>query len=522
MKPNRRKNPTDEFDFTRYRGGPGSKLFKALKNTGIVAGVMAAATFISFGLRALGFHESNFIMTYNLGVLMIAYLTDGYLSSIIASVLGVLTFNFFFTEPYFSLLAYSPEYPVTFIIMLLAALITSTLTARVKRESQKAENRERRINLLYQFEKSLLAAKSKQQVLEVSAREIGELFLTPVLVSAADQNGGLTMRSTHGEDIFGAEKEAKACLEAYESGNVCGAGMELFPDCRAYYMPVTGQSGVLGVIGIGSAAKSGLSENQKVFLDTVGTQIALVLEREQLYEKQHQTKLEIVRERLRGDLLRAVSHDFRTPLTGILGSASTMIENYDKLTDDVKKEFLQGIYDDAEWLNSLVENILNMTRFAEGNVKLVKEMEAVEEIVAEAVARVKKRTGRHEVSVSIPEDFVMIPVDGMLIEQVLVNLLDNAIKYTPEASKVSVDVYLQGEDIVFEVGDEGPGIPENEIPYIFNRFYKAREEDGGVRRGFALGLTICKSIIQAHGGTISVKNKPEGGLIFRFTLPIKE
>lgn len=523
MKIYKRNRPPEKLDFSHYyRGNPKSILLNVLKNTGIVICTIVITTLVSFGLRALGFHESNYIMTYNLGVLLIAYLTDGYLYGIAASVLGVLTFNFFFTEPYYTLLAYSPEYPVTFIIMLIVALITSTLTVRVKRESQRAETREKRINILYQVEKNLLAVKNRQQALETTAKDIGELFGTSVLICAEDQNSEQNLRYVHGNGDFNAENEIKACNEALQSGNPCGAGTELFSDCKAYYLPIIGQSGVLGVIGIQFTEKEPLPESRRIFLDTVGTQIALVLEREQLYEKQHQARLEIVRERLRGDLLRAVSHDLRTPLTGILGSASTMLTNYDSLKDEEKKEFLQMIYEDAEWLNNLVENILNVTRFAEGNIKLVKGMEAVEEIVAEAVSRIKKRTGRREIHVSIPDELIIIPVDGMLIEQVLVNLLDNAIKYTPEDSKVSVSAYWQDEDIVFEVNDEGPGLPENEIPYIFNRFYKTHEEEGGLRSGFALGLTICKSIIQAHGGTISVKNKPEGGLVFRFTLPVKE
>lgn len=517
------KRAFDDFDFTKYyRGTPKSILLTTLRNSGIMIGLMATATFISFGLRALGFHESNFIMTYNLGVLIIAYYTDGYLYGIIASILGVLTFNFFFTEPYYTLLAYSPEYPVTFIIMLVVALITSTLTARVKRESMLAETREKRISILYQVDKSLLSVKSKQQAFEVAAKDIGELFDTSVLLCAPEKNSESVLKHIYGQDIFSNESDNKACIEAFQSGNPCGAGTELFSECNAYYLPITGQNGVLAVIGIGFQNENPLSETRKLFLDTIGTQITLVLEREQLYESQHKTKLEIMHERLRGDLLRAVSHDLRTPLTGILGSASTVLANYDSLEDDVKREFVQGIYDDAEWLSSLVENILNVTRFAEGNIKLIKEMEAVEEIVAEAVSRVKKRTGKREISIRMPEELIMIPADGMLIEQVLVNLLDNAIKYTPQDSSVSVTVFLQEGDVVFEVSDEGPGIPESEIPYIFNRFYKAKEEEGGTGRGFALGLTICKSIIQAHGGNISVMNKPEGGLLFRFTLPMKE
>jgi len=517
------KHAYEDIDFKHfYRGKPLNIALFVMKNIGIALGIIAAATIISFGFRALGFYEANFIMAYILGVLLVANFTDGYLYGVLASVLGVMVFNYFFTEPYYSLIAYNPGYPVTFLIMLVVALITSTLTGRAKRESQRAEIREKRIHILYQIEKNLLAVKSKQQVLEVAAKDISELFSASVLAYAADLNGELNMHHIEGDFAFDNGNEQKACMETFVSGSACGAGTQLFSDCSAYYLPISGQSGVLGVIGIVFSKGYNLSESRKVFLDTIGTQIALVLEREQIYEKQQQTKMEIVRERLRGDLLRAVSHDFRTPLTGIIGSSSTMLENYDTLTDDVMKEFLQGIYDDAEWLNNLVENILNVTRFAEGNIKLVKEMEAVEEIVAEAVSRVKKRLGQHKISVSIPKELVMIPVDGMMIEQVLVNLLDNAMKHTPEDSNVAVSVVLDDKDIVFEVSDDGQGLSESDLPYIFNRFYKTKTDQSNTRRGFALGLTICKSIIQAHGGNISVENKPSGGLTFRFTLPTKE
>jgi len=517
------KHSYEDIDLKHfYRGKPLNIALLVIKNVCIVVGIMSLATLISFGFRALGFYEANFIMTYILGVLLVANFTDGYLYGILASVLGVMVFNYFFTEPYYTLIAYNPGYPVTFFIMLVVALITSTLTGREKREYQRAEVREKRIRILYQIEKNLLAVKSKQQVLEVAAKDINELFGAPVLVCAADINGELNMRHIEGDVTFEDKREQKAYMEAFQSGSACGAGTQLFSDCSAYYFPISGQSGVLGVIGIIFPKHYSLSESRKVFLDTIGTQIALVLEREQLYEKQQQTKMEIVHERLRGDLLRAVSHDFRTPLTGIIGSSSTMLENYDSLTDDVMKEFLQGIYDDAEWLNNLVENILNVTRFAEGNIKLAKEMEAVEEIVAEAVSRVKKRSGQHKITISIPDELVMIPVDGMMIEQVLVNLLDNAMKHTPQDSNVTVSAALNDKDIIFEVSDDGQGIPESDLPYIFNRFYKTKTDDSNTRRGFALGLTICKSIIQAHGGNISVQNKPSGGLTFRFTLPTKE
>lgn len=522
VKRNRLKNAYEDIALQHYyRGKPLSVFLLVLKNAGIVAGILTAATFISFGFRALGFHESNFIMTYILGVLLVAYFTDGYLYGIIASVLGVLVFNYFFTEPYYTLIAYSPEYPVTFIIMLIVALITNTLTARVIRESKRAEIREKRIHILYQIEKNLLGVKSKHQLLEVAAKDISELFGSSVLIWAADLNGNLSMRHVEGNADFEAEKEERACTEAFLSGMECGAGTELFRDCSAYYFPIMGQSGVLGVIGIAFPENNSLSDAKKFFFNTVGGQISLVLERERLYEKQQLSKMEIERERLRGDLLRLVSHDLKTPLTGILGSTSTILENYEILPDEIRKDFLKRIYEDAEWLTNLVENILSMTRFDEGNIKLKKEMEAVEEIVAAAVSHVRKRTAQHEISICIPEHLVMIPVDGTLIKQVLVNLLDNAVDHTPKGTIVTIAVSEEENDVVFEVRDNGPGIPEKELPFVFNRFYSGGDTGVGRRRGIGLGLAICKSIVEAHGGRITV-HAPSEGTVFRFTLPARE
>ncbi len=500
---------------------PLAHILRIMKSLGLTLGITALATLISMTFRSLGFHESNFIMTYNLGVVLIAYLTDGYLYSIAASLMGMLTYNYFFTVPYYTLLAYSPEYPVTFIIMLIAALIASSLTAQAKRESQRAETREKRIRILYQLEKNMLAVNSKPQLLKVAAKDISGLFDASVIICAADLSGELNMRHVEGTDTFLDEREKAAMMETFRSGLSSGAGKELFSSCGAYYLPVSGPSGVLGVIGIAFPDKYVLSESQKMFLDTIGAQIALALERERLYEKQQRTKMEIEKERLRGDLLRSVSHDLRTPLTSIMGSVGTMIENYDDLDDTVRKDFLGDVYQEAEWLSTLVENILSLTRLEGGKITLHKEMEAVEEIVAEAVSRVKKRASQHEISIDIPQDLLMIPMDGTLTEQVLVNLLDNAIKHTPAGSSIAITVREEGSKAVFEVSDNGNGIPENDLPFIFDRYF-TRPSGGVKRHGIGIGLSICKSIVETHGGTILAQNKSSGGAIFRFTLPMEE
>ncbi len=511
----------DDFSSFQHVEKDNSDMIKqVLKNTATTVSVVTLATLVSFALRAtLDLHESSYIIIYMLSVLLVSYLTQGYLYGIAASVLSVLVFNFFFTEPYYTLMTYSPEYPVTFIVMMIVSLITSTLTTRVKHETQRAELREKRMRMLYQLERNLLAIKDISEVAQVAAKDAALLFGTSVLVTVSDVNSQLGRGYIAGENVFDSAKEISACVEAFRSGIACGTGTSLFEDSRAYFQPIKGQSGVLGVIGIALPNGFQMSEGQRIFPETVGTQIALVIEREQMYAKQQRAQVEAERERLRGDLLRSVSHDLRTPLAGILGAASTVLENYDQLTDDVRKDFLQGICTDAEWLNHMVDNILSMSRFNEGTVVLKKEMEVVEELVAGAVQRIKKRTQNKDITISIPNELIMIPAEGILIEQVLVNLLDNAVKYTPDNAKVHVVAERDNEFMAFSVHDDGPGIPEEALPFVFDRFYTSAKQG---RRGFGLGLAICRSIIDAHGGQITAFNDPNGGAVFRFTLPEKE
>ena len=256
-----------------------------------------------------------------------------------------------------------------------------------------------------------------------------------------------------------------------------GIEAEISINSVGYYHPIKGQNKILGVIGIACLEENTLSENEKILLESVSTQIALAIEREDLYEKKKQINLEAERERLRGNLLRSISHDLRTPLTGILGSVSTISDNYDILDNDTKKELLEIIYEDTSWLIHSVENILSMTRIDEGKLEIKKDVEVVEEIVAESISRVKRFSGNHNIKIDLPESMVILFVDGLLIEQVLINLIDNAIKYTQSDSIIEVKVIEKEDNVIFEVSDNGKGIPEEDIPAIFDRFYTKTKGD---------------------------------------------
>lgn len=498
------------------------KLLHALAIVVLLFVIMVLCTIVSMLLRHLGAHETNIVLIYLMGILGFSYLTGNYLYSLIASLFGVLFYNFFFTEPYYTFQAYSPDYPMTFLIMFVVSSFTSMLTIRIRRETLLAEERESRIKALYQIGRRLLGVKNSTNLAEVSGDELAAHFSANVLVQFYDASENVKNRYVKGEDVFTDDKERVVCREAYISGNPCGCGTKLFSDARSYYMPIVSQNGVLGIIGVALNNSAFLTNAQMEFLDTISTQIAVVFERELLYQKQEETQIQIQRERMRADMLRTISHDLRTPLTGIMGSASTLSDNFDSVSDDIKKSFLRNIYEEAGWLNDLVQNILNMTRVDEGRINLNIEQEAAEEIVAEAIAHVKNRAQGYTILTSIPDEIIMLQVDGALITQVLVNLLDNAVNYTPDGSIILVSVNKTEDAVTFEVSDNGPGIPEEELPHMFERFRPHQSNQFRRRHGFGLGLSLCKSIIEAHGGTISIKNAEPHGTNVVFSLPSKE
>jgi len=351
---------------------------------------------------------------------------------------------------------------------------------------------------------------------EISADELSEQFHADILVRFSNSSGNELFRVTKGEDIFNEDIEQTASMEAYESGNSCGKGTTLFSGAKAYYSPVLSLNGSLGVIGVSPNKSESLTNTQCTLIDVITRQIAVVLERERIYEKQQKTQMEIQKERLRADILRSISHDFRTPLAGIMGMASTTLDNYEKLNDDVKKLFLKNIYEDADWLNELVENILQTTQFEEGRIKLNIKEEAAEEIITEAVTHVRKHAKEHKIYVKIPDEIILIQVDGLLIRQVLVNLLNNAINYSPSDSEIVVSLFRKENRIIFDVRDNGPGISQNEIPYIFERYHKTSTKKHTNRKGMGLGLSLCKSIIEAHNGEISIRNNVPTGTVISF------
>ncbi|MBR0597014.1 sensor histidine kinase [Sinanaerobacter chloroacetimidivorans] len=500
-------------------------LFLSWPDTLKTIGILLAATLLSMGLRAVDIGDQNVIMVFILSVLVISRITMGHLYGMVASVLSVLLFNFFFTVPFYTFNAIQPGYPITFVIMFLAAFITSTLTVRIKTQVRLSVEREHRTRVLYEINKKLLVTRGLENIVTLTNEYITKIFDRSVIFytqDPEDSSTGVLMQSpSDSEASFLLKDDERAVAHwVFLNKKRAGAGTDTLMGAGAYYMPIISQGKVLGVIGI-SCANGKLDQNSRLFLRMLTSQVAMALERQSLSDEQRRIVIESEKEKMRSNLLRAISHDLRTPLTGILGASSAILENGDNLDKHTHDELISNIKEDSQWLIRMVENLLSVTRINEGTMNVAKSPEAVEEIVAETLSRIRKRFPNRKISVKVPDELLMVPMDGTLIEQVLINLLENAIKHSPEESAVELEVKKERKFAVFEVRDNGEGIAEQDFPYLFESYVPNGKRSSDSSRGMGIGLSICMSIIKAHNGKMEAANRKEGGAVFLFKLPLE-
>lgn len=508
----------------RVRFGKG--LFFSWRDMIKTFALIIAATLLSMGLRAMNIGEQNVIMVYILSVLIVSRITTGYLYGIVATILSVLAFNYFFTVPYYTFNAIQPGYPVTFVIMLFVAFITSALTVRVKTQALIAVSRERRTEVLYEINKRLLATRGLNSIVDLTNDYMIKLFDRSVIFYAQDPqiiSQGFFVQSPSDPDasVMLGDDERAVAHWVFVNQKRAGAGTDTLMGATGFYMPVISQGIVLGVIGL-ACFKGKINHKDRLFLRMIASQVAMALERQALSDEQRQILIESEKEKMRSNLLRAISHDLRTPLTCILGASSAVLENGDTLDKQTHDKLVSDIKEDSQWLIRMVENILSVTRINDGSMEVTKKPEAAEEIVAEAISRIRSRFSGRKISVKVPDELLIVPMDGTLIEQVLINLLENAIKHSPDNSIIDVVVKKEGHEAAFEVIDNGVGIAQQNLPHVFDGYLLSEKRSPDSSRGMGIGLTICMSIIKAHHGGMEAVNKPEGGAVFRFVLPLEE
>lgn len=489
--------------------------------------ILAFFTGIGMLFYKVGFSEVNIITLYLLGVLLTSITTTNKVYSLVASVLSVLVFNFFFTEPRFTLSAYDTGYPVTFVIMFLAAFITGTLTMKIKVHAKRAVHMAYRTEILLETNQMLQKAEDRSSIIRETAKQLIKLLDKTVVFYTVDNDILSTPQVFHknylieDDSVYTGENERTVAEWVFKNNKHAGATTNTLHGAKCLYLAVRGNWGVYAVVGIVMEGDV-LDPFENSLLISMLGECAISLEMDHLRKTREAEAIRAQQEQLRANLLRSISHDLRTPLTSISGNASVLLSNSDSLNDAKKNKLYLDIYDDSMWLINLVENLLSVTRIEDGTMNLHMEAELMSEVVSEALRHVNRRREEHTIKVEPVDDFIMARMDARLIIQVIINIVDNAIKYTPAGSTIVVSVKKQNSIVTVEIADNGNGISDEAKGNLFEMFYTANDGIGDSRRGLGLGLALCKSIIVAHGGTISVKDNTPSGAIFRFTLQAEE
>jgi two-component system sensor histidine kinase KdpD len=485
------------------------------------AGLIGLATAISSLLAESLIDPTNVVMVYYLMVVVVSSITTGYLYGSLASVAGVMGINYFFTYPYSALNFSITKYPVTFASMLIASLVISTLTSRIKEQRLEARDREKQSEALYRITRRILGLRSHEEIAQMVVSYLAELFRCGAVVYLGDPGKGIYFAA--GEPALEQRRlEPATAREAFFRGKESNGITEEGRGVWTTYLPIVGDEGVLGVAGLVSNKELADEQRSRPLLRLIVAQLAIALDYRRMESEREAAAVEAQTEKMRGNLLRAISHDLRTPLTSIYGASSALIENGEIIDPGERRKMLENVRENAQWLIRMVENLLSVTRIGQNASQLVKTPEAAEEIIGAAVANLRKSFPDAKIEVGVPGELLMVPMDATLIQQVIINLAENAVKYAQSERPIGIFLSRSGNDALFEVQDHGRGIPPQQIGQAFDGgLSEQRSSSGDAYRGMGIGLPICKTIVTAHGGKIGVNNRPEGGSRFYFTLPLK-
>ena len=488
--------------------------------------MLVLASCIGMLFQHLGFDEANIITVYVLGVLITSVITTHRIYSLISSIVSVLIFNFLFTDPKFTLHAYDKGYPVTFAIMFFAALLTGTLAIRLKNHAKQAAQAAYRTKVLFDTNQLLQQAKDKNEIVSATAGQLIKLLKKDIVFYMSEKDALAEPRIFTAEDRAAdgsivSENEKAVALWVLKNNKHAGATTETLSSARCLYLAVRVNSRVYGVVGIVVDDRPLDTFENSILLSILG-ECALSLENEKNAREKEEAAILAKNEQLRANLLRAISHDLRTPLTSISGNASNLLSNGDSFDDATKKQLYADIYDDSMWLINLVENLLSVTRIEEGRLNLHITEDLLDDVISEALRHINRQSSEHNITVQTGEDFLFARMDSKLMVQVIINLVDNAVKYTPKGSNIVITTKKQGANAVVSVADNGDGIPDEMKDRVFDMFYSGANKVADSRRSLGLGLSLCKSIVNAHGGTIEVSDNKPHGTVFTVTLPCGE
>ena len=484
----------------------------------VAVGVVAGAALLALPLRGL-LNTIDVAMVFLLAVVIVAARSSRG-PTFLAAALAILAFDVLFVPPYYRLTVEDADYLLTFAVMLIVALLMSGLTVRIRHQALQARWREREARARLELSQALDGATDSPGVLGVLVDRlqrllggVGRIVLTDPLSPEPPV--------WPDDGVFGDPEVRMVASLSWRHREITGRGTTHGPDADALVLPVVIREGVAAVIvfpadGALDTAPATLAL-ARALLEQGGT----VLDRATIAERHDAARIAVAAEQLRTSLLSSLSHDLRTPLANIEGAASSLLEDGAVLVPEVRHELAEGILGESRRMHRLVVNLLDMVRVESGTLAVSCSWQPLEEALGVALIRMEERLAGREVSTNLPEDLPLVPIDELLVEQVFINLLENALRHTPPGTPIGVSAWRDGDGIVVEVADRGPGIPEGQEELVFGKFHRA-EAPGrpSPTEGAGLGLTICRGIVSAHGGRIWVEARPGGGAAFRFTLPV--
>lgn len=494
------------------------------KDTGIMLASLLLSSLAGFGFYYAGFSESNIITVYILGVLITAVWTNGHFYGAIDSLLSVAAFNFLFTEPRFTFQANDPSYPVTFLIMLFSSVIASSLASRVKAQACLSAQKSYYTELLLGSSQKLQKGRTEWDCLRLTAEQLNRLFDRPVLYALSGTETELAFRIEPSDEQgvltkLGPE-EIGVAKWVQKNNKHAGATTNTLPDAKWLFLSVRGTKGVMGIVGIPIVGYSIPDAFEKNLMIAILSECGLSQERIRLQEERNQAALQTQKERLQANLLRAVSHDLRAPLTNISGSADMLMQEEAALDPATRKKLYTAINDNTNWLINMAENLLVATYLETDKKSSKMSPKLIEDLFHSAVAHLDRRAVEHHISVHLEDATLMAAMNARLIQRVIINMMNNAIQYTPKGSNIELSAVKKGNAVQISVTDDGPGIPDDAKRHLFDLFYTTGQGKADCQRGLGLGLSLCQSIVAMHGGGIEILDRLPAGTTFRFTLPL--
>jgi two-component system sensor histidine kinase KdpD len=491
------------------------------RDYGFAAGMVALSAALCFALRSR-LKTVDVAMVLLLAVVAVAarYRRG---PALLASALSIAIFDFVFVPPYYTFNVHDTGYFLTFGVMLAVALVMSGLTARIREQREEAREREQRTAALYALDRELSRAGDRDGLLAVAARHIGRAAGGEVKMILLDRGiDPATSPAWPAGGVFQSPEVRVAAAWAHAQGIAAGWSTGRGAQAGVLVAPLRTSTLHLGLALIRpDEPERRLSDGERETVLALVDLSAGALERRLLAERGMEARAEIEAERLRTALLSSLSHDLRTPLGTIEGAAGSLLEEPDTLPAEARVELLQSILEESRRMSRLITNLLDMIRVETGALAVQKAWQPLEEALGVALLRLEDRLRAHPVKAKLPSDLPLVPIDELLVEQVFINLLENAAKYTPPGTPISIEAWPEDHTVVVEVADRGPGVPAGQEEAVFGRFYRAAgTTTAGAGAGSGLGLTICRGIVTAHGGRIWLEPRAGGGAAVRFTLPL--